>query len=526
MRTTMTLRAMGLVSCTVLQAAPAPADEAGCSAMTDQATADMKIDAAIWTAAGPAEDAGQDLPAHCVLRGVLHERVGENGVAFGDRFELRMPEGWNGRFYFQGGGGTDGRVRPAFGSGQPQGEPAAVAERYAVISTDAGHEDNDSSFGLDAQAREAWGYQAIHDVAEAGKTLITAYYGQAPHHSYLVGCSNGGRQGMVASQRYPDLFDGISAGAPVFRMSRSHVDTAWGLQKLTAIAPTDDSGAPILSRAFRDADLTLLGNDIIARCDGIDGLEDGLVLDPAGCDYDPAALLCSAVDQNGCLSQDQVDTIRLIHEGSRDSAGNRFYVEWSYDPSIAEQGWRNWRLGTSETPVPNAIKAGLSNNAIKHVFLTPPDPDFDIIDFDFGRDPQRMEASAAFADATDPDLSQFRDAGGKMLIYHGTGDAAISANDTARYVEAVGAEMGPEADEFIRYFPVPGMAHCRGGVGADRFDVLDTLVAWVEDGMPPERLTATGDAIGGRSRPLCQWPKVARYDGSGPVEDAASFVCE
>ncbi|WP_353476144.1 tannase/feruloyl esterase family alpha/beta hydrolase (plasmid) [Salipiger sp. H15] len=518
----MRLLAHGAVLCCAF-ATGAFADEAACTELAKTGGDRLKITGTAWVPAGPDADAGQDLPAHCKVTGVVDERRGAGDVLFGDRFELRLPEGWNGRFYFQGGGGLDGRVRPAFGGSQPTGEPAAVAEGYAVISTDAGHEDKDSSFGLDPEAREAWGYQAIKDVAETGKALTTGYYGDAPHHSYLIGCSNGGRQGMMASQRFPELFDGIVAGAPVFHLSRSHVDTAWGLQKLTAIAPQDDAGNPILSRAFSDADLELLAQDIVRQCDALDGLADGLILDPTGCDYDPSGLVCGE-GQDACLGAEKVETLKLLHEGSRDSTGKRFYVAWSYDPAIADAGWRSWRLGTSETPEPNAIKAGLSNNGIKYVFLTPPDPDFDIINFDFDSDPQRMEASASFADATSTDLAAFRDAGGKILLYHGTGDAAISANDTARYMAALQADMG-EVGDFARYFPVPGMGHCRGGPGLESFDVLQTIVGWVEEGRAPDRLIATGATIEGVTRPLCPWPTVATYDGSGPTDAAASFVC-
>ncbi|OCX58128.1 hypothetical protein BFP70_18870 [Thioclava sp. SK-1] len=505
-------------------ATAAHANEASCPKMIEQSHGDLQINEAAWVRPGLDADAKQDLPAYCKVTGVIGQRRGANGVTFGDQFELRLPEKWNGRFYFQGGGGLDGRVRPAYGMSQPSGEPAAVTEGYAVISTDGGHEDTDSSFGLDAQARIAWGYQAIETVAQAGKTLITAYYGAPPRYSYLIGCSNGGRQGMMASQRFPDLFNGIVAGAPVFRLSRSHVDTAWGLQKLTNIAPKTKAGDPILSQAFSDADLTLLAKDIVLQCDAIDGLADGLVLDPAGCNYDPSGLVCDG-SNDACLSAQQVATLQDLHQGSHNSAGTRFYVNWSYDPAIADKGWREWRLGTSQTAKPNAIKAGLSNNGIKYVFLTPPDPEFDIIHFDFDTDPQRMQASAEFADATSTDLAAFRDAGGKILLYHGTGDAAISSNDTARYMAELANDMGDVTD-FARYFPAPGMGHCRGGVGADAFDVLQTIVAWVEDGVAPDRLTASGVAIGDRTRPLCPWPTIARYDGSGPVDKAESFVCE
>lgn len=362
----------------------------------------------------------------------------------------------------------------------------------------------------------------------AGKALIEAYYGAAPHHSYFIGCSNGGRQGMIASQRYPELFDGIVSGAPVFRMTRSHIDTAWGLQNLTSIAPENADGDPILAMAYTDADLKLLSDDILAACDGLDGLEDGIVSAVGQCDYDPARLQCNGDNTEQCLSAEQVAVMQKIHSGSTDSTGTAWYIPWAFDPGIADSGWRRWRLGDSETAVPNAVKAGLSNNGIKHVFITPPDADFDIQEFDFDKDPLRMEASASFADAVSPDLTVFRDHGGKIIFYHGVSDPAISALDTARYYDALTEEMGgAEATEaFAKLYLVPGMGHCGGGKGLNEFDTLTAIVDWVEKDTAPDTLTATGAYLEGVSRPLCAYPTTAKYDGSGDPAKAESFVCE
>ena len=331
----------------------------------------------------------------------------------------------------------------------------------------------------------------------------------------------------MASQRYPDLFDGIVAGDPVFRMSRSHIDTAWGLQQLTAIAPKNAAGAPILAKAYSDADLELLSNDILAVCDGLDGIEDGLVSAVGQCTYDPARLQCQGEKSEDCLSADQVRVLGEIHAGSHDSEGNPWYVPWPYDPGIADSGWRSWRLGTSETAEPNAIKAGLSNNGIKHVFITPADASFNILNFDFDTDPARMEASAEFADAVSTDLNAFRGNGGKIILYHGTADPAVSALDTARYYDALAEQSGglEPTQDFARLYLVPGMGHCRGGKGLDEFDALTAIVDWVEKDQAPE-IVASGPYLPDTSRPLCAYPATAVYGGSGDPNSADSFSCK
>ena len=505
----------------------AVADAETCAALNDQATDRMEILGTTWVEAGPDEEAEGDLPAYCRVDGIIDARLGAGDRPLGQKFDLRMPDNWNGRFYFQGGGGLDGRVRPAVGSGQPEGNAPALAAGYTVISTNAGHDYPDGSFGFDANAREVWGCRTIEDVTLAGNSLVRAYFGEDPHHSYLVGCSNGGRQAMMASQRYPELFDGIVAGAPVFRLSRSHIDTAWGLQNLTSIAPKNDDDDRILARAYTDADLALLSKDILTVCDGLDGLEDGFVSAVGQCDYDPARLQCSGKETEGCLSADQVRVMRTIHSGSHDSEGNAWYIRWPFDPGIADEGWRSWRLGDFETKEPNAIKAGLSNNGIKHVFITPADGDFDIQDFDFDTDPPRMEASADFADAVSSDLSAFRDRGGRILMYQGVSDPATSALDTARYYDSLAEESGGLAatDDFARLFLVPGMGHCRGGTGLDAFDALGAIVAWVEEDDAPETLTASSAGMSDVTRPLCPYPTTAVYDGSGNPDSAESFSC-
>lgn len=517
---------------------PAPAWAAGdagsCAALGRMLPAHTVLDAApALVADGEAAAGGTRLPAHCLLRGTIDARTGVGGVPFGSKFELRMPVAWNDRFMFQGGGGTDGAVLPAYGDrNQPAGNVPALAQGFAVVTTDGGHEDNDSSFGLDPKARTDWGYDSVAEVTQAAKQLVARFYGHAAAYSYLVGCSNGGRQGMMMSQRYPGDYDGIVAGDPVFRLSRSHIASAWDIQTFTAVAPPGADGRPVLAQAFSDAELRLVSDAMLAQCDALDGLRDGLVSNPAACRFDPAKLQCwpgppAPGEPAACLSPAKVSALRRYFAGPHDSHGRALYASWPWDPGIASANWRAWKLGTATGPVPNAIKAGLSNNAIRFLMLTPPQPDFTEAAFDFDRDPARMRAAAAFADATSPDLAAFRAHGGKIILYHGLADPAISAHDTERYYDDLVRAQGGlrRTQEFARLFEVPGMTHCTGGTGLDSFDTVGAIVAWVEHRTPPARIVARGGAMPGITRPLCPYPASSRYPGTGPTADAASFKC-
>lgn len=507
---------------------PSPSD-ADCSALAATGLTNTVLDRPIVVAAGPMPDSEVPLPAHCLIRGTIEPRVGIGGVAFGTQFELRLPVSWNGRFMFQGGSGTDGVVLPAYGErNQPRGNTPALAQGFAVVTTDGGHEDKDSSFGLDSKAREDWGYHSIDVVTRTAKQLLKAYYGRAQNYSYFVGCSNGGRQGMMMSQRFADYFDGIVAGDPVFRLSASHVASVWDVNAFTAIAPKNAEGKPVLSKAFSDSDLTILSRSILQQCDALDGLRDGLVSNPAACHFNPRPLQCKGYKNDQCLSAGQVSAMEHSIAGPNDSQGNKLYSGWAWDPAIASEGWRSWKLGTSLTGIPNAKKAGSSTNAIRYVFVTPPAPELTASTFDFNRDPQRMKASAAFADASSTDLSAFRRHGGKIIFYHGMADPAISTLDTQAYYQRLSKVQGGDktTQQFARFFQVPGMTHCNGGTGLDSFDTVSAITDWVETGRAPGHLVATGQAMPGVSRPLCPFPSTAHYNGVGDPNDAKNFSCK
>ena len=476
--------------------------------------------------------AGNGLPAHCEVIGRINQRVGADNLPFSIGFHLRMPDDWNGRFYFQGGGGTDGALPDSLGNGSPLGEPRVLPLGYAVISTDGGHDntlDNDpnadgtAAFGLDPQARVDYGYNAIDRTTLAGKSIVTRYYGQEPRFSYFDGCSNGGRQGMVASQRFPNYFDGIVAGAPGFDLPEAAVAEAWNEQALAPLATRADvNGQPYLPDTSSDSDLQLAATAILAACDGLDGLKDGIIDGYGACTTSRVlprleAAECTGTKDASCLSAEQVDALsRIFASGARNAEGQPL--------------------------VNNALNLTLGGGSLPLVFVTPPVPvPVDqlaayVFGFNFDADAPKIyvrtqtytESSMQFMTARSPDRTAFRQNGGKMILYHGLSDGVFSPLDTIRWYEAVDRRMG-HAEDFIRLFLVPGMGHCSGGPSTDSFSPFTALVNWVENGVAPDRIIATapaGTPWPGRTRPLCAYPTQARYSGNGSIEDAASFVCE
>lgn len=511
---------------------------AGCGGDDDPVVVDA-CQALSETPLGPAALTSENLPAgtrvgqvetvaHCRVAGMLDSRTGIDGKPYATGFELRLPTAWNGRFLYQGGGGNDGSVRPALGT-QGTLEPA-LNQGYAVVSTDAGHQGTDASFGADPQARLDHAYQSHDRVARAAKTLISAYYERDADHSYFIGCSGGGRQGMMFTQRFPEYFDGVIAIAPAMSVAKgATIAAAWSTQALLDIAPLDASGRPILSQALSDADLGLLRQSILDTCDEHDGLADGLVSAPGLCHYDPGVLQCQAGQATDCLEAGKVEALRQVAAPPRDSQGQALYTDWPWDPGIGHPAndWRAWRLGTSPTADANARHITLMQDALGWEFFTPPQPGFLLADFDFDRDPARMEAFATVYNADqDARLDAFKGHGGKLLLAHGMADPIFSPSESITYFERLQAAHPADADSFARLYLIPGMAHCAGGAATDAWDGLGTLVRWVEQQQAPQEITAYGTAVyPDRSRPLCPYPGYPRYNGQGDPEDAASFTC-
>ncbi|NDY92472.1 tannase/feruloyl esterase family alpha/beta hydrolase [Ideonella livida] len=476
----------------------------------------------------PGQADGPLLAAHCRLAGRMAERTGIDGQPYHIGFELRLPADWNGRLLYQGGGGNDGVVRPAVGH---QAAPGYALNRgFAVVSTDAGHQKPTADFGFDPQARVDNAYAAHDRVATLAKALVQGAYAQPAARSYFIGCSGGGRQAMMMTQRFPQHFDGVLAIAPAMRVSKgATIAAAWDTQALQAIAPKGGDGQPVLSQALSDADLARLRDGILQACDAQDGLADGLVSHPAACRFDPAALQCRGAKTEQCLSAPQVGALQRIFAGARDSQGRALYFGWPWDAGIGHPAndWRAWKLGRSPTAQADSRHVFLMQDALQGYFVTPPDRGLSLYRFDFDRDPARMDAHAwMFNTADDVALTGFKARGGKLLLAHGMADAIFSAHETVDYHQRMRAVHGAGLDDFSRLFLVPGMGHCSGGAATDSFDGLQALVDWVEDGRAPARITARGTRVfPGRSRPLCPWPQHAHYNGQGDPEDERSFSC-
>ena len=472
-------------------------------------------------------------PAHCVVRGSAAPRTGADGKPYETRFELRLPTAWNGRFLYQGGGGNDGVVAPAVGRNTGAFPGTGLQRGFAVVTTDAGHQGPTPEFGLDPVARVDHAYAAHERTATIAFALLSRYYGRAPDRKYFVGCSGGGRQGMMFAQRYPDYFDGIAICAPAMSVSSgATIAAAWDTQTFLSVAPIDAQGQRVLSRAFSDADLALVAAGIKTACDGADGAVDGMVQRPHACRFDPKGLRCTGAKDAGCLTSEQVAALERAFAGPRTTAGRPLYVGQPWDPGIATAGWRQWKLGTSPTSAPNAINATLMAGALAHEFVTPPDTALAITRFDFDRDPARMQPfSDVFDTYRDATLERFRARGGKLLVFHGTADPIFSALESIDYYERLTRNSGgrPATSTWARLFLVPGMNHCAGGPATDSFDGLAAITDWVEKGVAPARIEASalpGSAyFPGRTRPLCPYPSAARYDGSGSLEDGANFAC-
>jgi pimeloyl-ACP methyl ester carboxylesterase len=448
------------------------------------------------------------LPPHCRVEGMINRRMGAGGKEYGIGFALALPVSWNGRFLYQGGGGFNGSVRNPYGIAATAGNPA-LARGFAVISSDSGHKGApfDVSFMADQQAAIDFGFASVPAVTRVGKDLTTHYYGKAPHHNYAAGCSTGGREAMSAMQRYPDLFDGVIAGAPAMRTAHTRIGSWNARVAFNRIAPRDAAGNPLVAEAFPAADQRLLYDAVAGRCDALDGLKDGMIFNSGACRFDPAVLQCTAGKQPGCLSEGQVGALRIAFAGPRDANGKAIYAGFTYDLGLMGEAVAN----------PVSIVPGAGFNP----FGSPPSP----LEFDFATELDRMSTNALQL-LTDTrnwvDLGSFYRRGGKVLFFNGASDPWYSMSDTLGYFRDNRA-ANPEFDS-SRFYSIPNMGHCDGG-GVDSFDLLGPLVDWVENGVAPPPIRATSRAQPQVSRPLCPWPQYARYKGAGDVDRAESFEC-
>ncbi len=510
--------------------------------------ADTTITGASTEAAGSLTVGGKAVPEHCLVSGTMFDRVSPvDGQSYAIGFEMRLPKAWNGRFYYQANGGIDGIVRTATGTTGDAQVTGALDQGFAVLSSDAGHSiSRGPLFGLDPQARLDYGYQAVGKLTPMAKEAIRLAYGKAPDRSYIGGCSNGGRHTLVAAARYADQYDGYLLGAPGFNLPKAALANIYGAQRYATVA-TDPAD---LNSALTGEERTLISNAVLARCDALDGLSDGMVQDTGACqaefDLERDVPTCSGARDGSCLTSGQKSVVADIFRGATTSDGSPFYAGFPFDSGFGSSNVAFWEFFA---PI------NLDSGAVGFIFKVPPaDPaTFSGPDFALNADIDTLVAEIGASDATytessldfmrppnPTELSALKNRGAKMIVYHGVSDAIFSVDDTTAWYEGLAAANGGDASDFARFFRVPGMNHCDSGPATDQFDALSALVNWVEQGVAPERIVATvrgsgnaavenedlpADWAADRSRPLCPYPKVARYDGSGDPEVADSFSC-
>ncbi len=535
----------------LLAACASGSDEPTTLACTDLTTAKLGI-ANLQVASAAEVAASGPLPVHCKLNGALNARTGADGKPYAIGFELRtpLPAAWNGKFFFQGGGGTNGFIVPATGNLLNAPSGTALERGYAVASTDGGHAtgQTDVLFGIDPQARSDYGYNAVGQVTVAAKKIIEARYGKAPSRSYLLGCSNGGRDAMVAASRFADQFDGYVAANPGFNLPKAAIAQQWDTQQFMSAA----SAGQLPKDAFPAAAMTLVAQRILAKCDALDGVADGIVNNRPACQAAFSLAndvpTCTGAPNASCLSAAQKTALQNVFAGPRDSANRSLYASWPLDPGVAGQNWRFWKLDAGFAPLPFNTLIGAG--AMGYVFSTPPDAP-KLADgglgyqLGFSMDTATAKITATNATykesamqfMTPPNPTQLATlkARGKLIVVHGTADPVFSVNDTMAWYDALNA-ADASAPNYARLFLVPGMNHCAGGPATDRFDMLAALESWVEKGTAPDAVRATVNAAdpdviaagwpATRSRPLCAYPKQAMLKtGATNTEDAASFEC-
>jgi hypothetical protein len=450
--------------------------------------------------------------ASVMAKPASNRRKGFDGQEFGIGFAIALPDpaAWNGDFMMQGGGGGNGIVSYPVGANYAGNIPA-LSRGFAVASTDTGHKAKtgpfDFSFMRDQQAYLDFAFLANAEVATVAKQIIAHYYAKPAAWSYFVGCSTGGREGMILSQRYPTVFNSIVSGDPAMRTGHSNLAIAqWIPVAYNEAAPKDASGKPETDKFLTDDDRRLFMDGLMKQCDAKDGVADDMISDPVGCDFDPAVLSCKPGQSNGCIAPEKIAAIKKAFAGPTNKCGAQVYPGFLYDAGIIMKG-----------PVPGLLALG--KNGLFGPYTTATQLDVD---------KAALHASDPLVEPASTNLSTFSLSGGKPIFFHGDSDPWFSPRDTLGYYKSLAETNGGAAKvaEWSRIFLVPGMAHCGGGPSLDHFDMLSAVVNWVEKGKAPDAVIASGNAFPGRSRPLCAYPKHAQFTGSGDTQDAGSFRCQ
>ncbi|HTU43758.1 MAG TPA: tannase/feruloyl esterase family alpha/beta hydrolase [Bryobacteraceae bacterium] len=472
----------------------------------------------------PYGDSLDKLPGFCRVAGVL-KPVSDSYI----RFEVWLPlADWNHRYLGVGNGGFAGSIDYRTLAGD-------LKRGYATAATDTGHEGDaeDASWAFHHPEKVAdFGYRALHLTTETAKKLMEVFYGGPAEHSYFDSCSDGGREALMEAQRFPEDFDGILAGAPANFWTSLLTGGVEVAQELYG------NPAAYLSGAKAPA----IGAAVLKACDAQDGVTDGIVSDPERCHFDPDALLCKGAEGRDCLTVPQVASLKRLYAGSRDAQGRRLFLGYMPGGENGAQGWASWILG----PAPGlSYGVGYVENYFRYIVFD--DPTWNILTANVDAAKRLADQKTAESlNATNPDLRRFQARGGKLIMYHGWNDPAISPLYAVSYYKQVGAGMGAQNREsFLRLYMIPGMQHCIGGPGPSYFGQLGTTTAkgekhgiyaaleeWVEKGTAPGEIVATKyvdndpSKAAAMTRPLCAYPQIAKYKGAGDTNDYRNFTCE
>ena len=449
-----------------------------------------------------------NVPSMCRVEGIIAPAI---------HFEVWLPlnSNWNGRLQMVGGGGLAGIISyPAMAT--------AVNAGYVTSSTDTGHVASDNNWLVDRGRIEDYGHRAIHETAVKSKQILAALYGRPQDFAYFNGCSTGGRQGLMEAQRYPDDFDGIVSGAPVFNFTNLHMSQLW-----SAHARLKTPDAKLGPDQFN-----LLMSKALEQCEAIDGVNDGFLNNPPACTFNPEVLQCNGDNAGACLSPAHVEAAKMIYTGAiNPRTGVPFYPGLEPGSEGNQPGNPGWAMIMGDGPffIDRAVLGGMGFEDFAN---------WDFLSFDFDRHRDQVNAKlSGVLNAVDPDLRDFEANGSKLLIYHGWNDPGVMPQMTIDYYEEIiayrdfargSSNARLETQDFARLFMLPGMGHCRGGAGPDEVDYMSYLVDWVEQGNAPQSLLSS-KIVDGRTtmtRPACLYPAVPTYTGAGDTNVAASFTCK
>jgi feruloyl esterase len=543
---------------------------------------------AAFTPAVAATATAAAVPEHCNLLGTINARTGEQsspGVTqtYAIKWQARLPTDWNGKFYMPGGGGLDGSI---------PNTTSKLGQGYAMAANDSGHDNtvnNDplaaatGAFATDPQARVDFAYNAIDLTNQVARKFINLYYGRAQQYAYFEGCSMGGREAMMVTQKLPTQFNGVVVGDPAFKLTSMSTHEVYDSQILgqlaTSMGLVSSNGVPLASNTYTNQDLQLISKAVLDACDALDGLADGMVNQALQCTSDRVtpflnALQCTGSKTDGCLTNNQITTMQKLYAGPVTASGKKPYYPWMWDAGIAgctsaadcnvpnatniALGWRSWKIGTYQTNLATATNNALdftggAGGALSTVLApTPPKQPANTAaegltklmmgyDLDayyssiFATSGKFTQSSNSLLEVDSTDYASFKNSNGKVVIYQPQSGGPFSPLAMVDWYQKLNVANGgtptnyDNVQNFARLFMVPGMQHCSGGPSTSTFDAFSAVVDWVEKGTKPSSILATAPAATpwpGRTRPLCPFPQTPVYNGTGSIEQAANFTCK